>query len=100
MSADVKKVPDLTPPTKVKAEKAPKEAKEKKPAVPRVSNFAKLYPDDAKVTLLVEKNPKRGKSKDRFEAYFHASTVGEARKGGVTYADLAWDVGHGLIKIG
>jgi hypothetical protein len=41
-----------------------------------------LFPDDAKVTLLVAANPKRGASKDRFEAYFKATTVAEARAGG------------------
>ena len=99
-------VPDLTPPSK-KASKEPKEpkaAKEPKepkaPKEPKVSRFKELYPDDAKVTVLVPANPKRGKSKERFEGYTGSATVGEARAKGVTYADLAWDVGHGLIKIG
>ena len=96
---------DLTPPTKApkapktpKAEKAPKEPKA--PKEKKVSRFASLYPREASVTLLVETNPKRGASKDRFEHYFTAKTVGEALDKGVTYADIAWDVGHGLIKVG
>lgn len=101
---------DLTPPGKApKAPAAPGAAKEPKaakapkepaaPKEPRVSRFAKLYPNDAKVTLLVKENPKRGASKDRFEGYTGSATVGEALAKGVTYADLAWDVGHGLISV-
>jgi hypothetical protein len=96
---------DLTPPTKApkapKAEKAPKAPKEPKaPAAPKVSRFAKLYPREAAVTVLVDKNPKRGASQLRFEGYTGSATVGEALDKGVTYADIAWDVGHGLIKVG
>lgn len=98
---------DLTPPGKApKAPKAPNGVKEPKaakepaaPKEPRVSRFAKLYPNEAKVTLLVKENPKRGASKDRFDGYTGSATVGEALAKGVTYADLAWDVGHGLIKV-
>ncbi len=101
---------DLTPPAKApkapkgeKAAKAPKAPKE--PKAPRVSRLKAQYPDDAKFTLLVEGNPKRGASKDRFEAYIKAAGEGktglikDAVAGGVTYADLAWDVGHGLISV-
>lgn len=102
---------DLTPPAKApKAPNAPKvtngEPKAAKPPKepaapkePRVSRFAKLYPDTAKITLLVTENPKRGASKERFEGYTGSATVKEAIAKGVTYADLAWDVGHGLIKV-
>lgn len=90
------KAPDLTPPQKgAKPEKAKGE-----PKAPRVSRFKTLYPENAPVTLLVKENPKRGKSKVRFEGYTGSRTVGEAIKKGVTYADIAWDVGHGLIKVG
>lgn len=98
---------DLTPPGKApkapvapgaaKAPKAPKEPKA--PAEPRVSRFAKLYPPTAKVSFLVEGNPKRGASQVRFEAYRSATTVAEYIAKGGTYADIAWDVGHGLIKV-
>lgn len=100
--------PDLTPPTKpVKAPKAAKAPKNtdgteapKEPKAPKVSRFMTLYPDDAKITVLVEGNPKRGKSKERFEGYTGSATVGEAVAKGVLRADIAWDVGHGLIKVG
>jgi hypothetical protein len=66
-----------------------------------VSRFAKLYPPEAKITLLVKENPKRGASKARFEGYMKpgGDTVKGALANGVTYADLAWDVGHGLISV-
>ena len=89
--------PDLTPPTKA-AKKAAKEPKA--PKEPKISRFKTLYPDDLPITLLVESNPKRGKSKIRFEGYFGSKTVGEAVAKGVTRADVAWDVGHGLVKVG
>jgi ribosomal protein L21E len=97
--------PDLTPPTKAaKAPKVPKEpkvAKEPKaPKEPKISRFKALYPDEAPITVLVEGNPKRGKSKERFEGYTGSATVGEAVAKGVLRADIAWDVGHGLIKVG
>jgi hypothetical protein len=103
-----KKPLDLTPPGKApKAPKAPGEAKAAKepkepkaPKEPRVSRFAKLYPPDAKVTFLVEGNPKRGASQVRFEAYRSATNVKEFLEKGGSYADIAWDVGHGLIKVG
>lgn len=98
---------DLTPPGKApKAPKAPGEAKAAKapkepkvPKEPRVSRFKTLYPDTAKITLLVKENPKRGASKERFDGYTGSATVAEALAKGVTYADLAWDVGHGLISV-
>lgn len=96
---------DLTPPNKAakapKAAAAPKEPKAPKaPKEPKVSRFAALYPRDAAVTVLVPANPKRGASRARFEGYTGSKNVGEALDKGVTYADLAWDVGHGLIKVG
>jgi ribosomal protein L21E len=102
-----KTVPDLTPPTApTKAPKAAKKSAAPKaegeaaaPKAPRTSRLKEQYPDDALITVLVDSNPKRGKSKERFEGYTGAKTVADAIKGGVTYADLAWDVGHGLIKV-
>ena len=92
------KAPDLTPPSKGGPAKGGA-AKSTEPKAPRVSRFKTLYPESAKIELLVKENPKRGKSKERFEGYFKSKTVGDAIKNGVTYADIAWDVGHGLIKV-
>ena len=66
------------------------------------SNFKKMYPLDFKITLLVNHNPKlRGtKSWTRFEGYYGAKTVSDALAGGVTYQDIAYDVGRQFIKVG
>ena len=65
------------------------------------SNFRKMYPLDAKVTLLVEKNPKMlgTKAWDRFQGYFGATNVAEALTGGVTYQDIAYDIGRQFIRV-
>lgn len=106
------KAPSLTPPVKSapavggvptpqKKSAAPKEPKE--PKVPRESNFKKVYPDTARITVLTEggKNPKREGSKAHgtFALYATNRTVGEFLKGGGFYAALSWDVGHGFIKV-
>lgn len=87
--------------TKVKA--APKKAAPTgdKPAANR-TNFSKLYPEDSKLTLLVDTNPKKkgSKSAARFEGYTGAQTVGEARAKGVTYQDIAYDIAREYIKVG
>jgi hypothetical protein len=103
---------DLTPPGKApkapippgatangtpKVAKAPKEPKV--PKEPRISRFASLYPRTAAVKFLVEGNPKRGASAERYAAYMSATNVGEFLDKGGTYADIAWDVGHGLISV-
>lgn len=91
---------------KEKLDAAPKESKAKteKPAKESASrsNFSKLYPEDAKVKLLVESNPKRAgsKSAERFEAWFGSETVGDYLAKGGTYQDVAFDVGRGFVQIG
>jgi Cu/Ag efflux protein CusF len=99
----------LTPPVKSAAPAAAAQNKSaapkapKEPKAPRESSFKKLYPDTAKITIKTEggKNPKREGSAaaKRFALYKNGMTVGEAIKAGVFYADLAWDVGHGLVSI-
>lgn len=93
----------LTPPT---AAKALKEKKAVKPKVPkekkeRSGRFNALYPESARLVLLAEGNPKKEGSaaRARFEAYFGSATVGEAIAKGATYADIAWDVGHGHLRV-
>ena len=90
----------ITPPSK--PEKVEKATKEKKEPTVRRSKFETMYPNDMKITLLVEKNPKKegSKSRARFEGYFGADNVGEALKGGVHYQDIAYDVGRMHIKVG
>lgn len=123
---------DLTPPTKVEKPKkvkttvrnedgSPVVVKEpKEPKAPKApkensnrANLGKLYPEDAKLEVLVTSNPKKAGSAAAaiFEYYKDAKTVGDffaatakfefkdkARPG--TYADITYDVGHGFIKVG
>lgn len=114
-------VVDLTPPTAEKPRKAKKaangEAKpEKAPKAEKASSRAKLskvYPEDAKITVLAETNPKKPGSAAAaiFEFYKDAKTVGDFfaatanftfkdKKRPGTYADITYDVGHGYIKVG
>ena len=52
----------VTPPTKPEKPAKAEKAEKKEPTVRR-SKFAEIYPDDAKITVLVEKNPKKEGSK-------------------------------------
>lgn len=117
---------DLTPPTKAakgskkgangeaKAEKATKEPKAPKEAKESSrTKLAKQYPEDAKLTLIAESNPKKAGSAAHavFEFYKDSATVGDffaktanlevgGKKRPGTYADITYDVGHGYIKVG
>lgn len=119
----VEAVADLTPPTEKpkRQRKAKKEAAvegteasktETKPASTR-SNLSKMYPEDAKITVLADKNPKKAGSAAAaiFEFYKTGQTVGDFfaataefhfkdKKRPGTYADITYDVGHGYIKVG
>lgn len=116
---------DLTPPTekpkrqrKAKKEAAaeasgtPEDAPVAKAASSR-SNLSKMYPEDAVITVLAEKNPKKAGSAAAaiFEFYQSGQTVGDFfaatasfsfkdKKRPGTYADITYDVGHGYIKVG
>ena len=86
------------------APKAAAKTGEKEAAAPKAnrSNFSKIYPEDAPLAVIVEGNPKKkgSKSAARFEGYTKADTVGAALAAGVTYQDIAYDVGRGFIKVG
>ena len=88
-----------TPPVAAKKESKAKSNKE--PTVRR-SKFAELYPEDAKLTIICDTNPKKAGSKSfaRFEGYTGADTVGAALAKGVTYQDIAYDIGRQFVKVG
>lgn len=122
MSSEISAELDLTPPVKVKKEKkvkvegeAPKEPKA--PKAPKAASnrvkLAAMYPEDAKLEVLTNTNPKKPGSAayEIFKFYADAKTVGDffaatadfkvndkPRPG--TYADITYDVGHGYIKVG
>ena len=88
-----------TPPV---AEVPAKPKKEKKEPTVRRSKFAEIYPDDAAVEVLVDKNPKKEGSKahERFKLYRKGGTVKGFIDAGGTYQDIAYNVGRQFIKVG
>jgi hypothetical protein len=92
----------LTPKQPTAAQTAPKEPKAPKaPKEPKESNFKKVYPDTAVITIKAASNPKRVGSKAHatFALYKTGGTVGEFLKAGGFYAALSWDVGHGFVEV-
>ena len=85
-----------------KQPREPKEPKPQKEKTVKRSAFQQLYPEDMKLTVLVEENPKKqgSKSRERFEHYFTSKTVGEFLAKGGTYGDIAYDLGRSRIKLG
>lgn len=55
--------------------------------------------DTAVIKVLVDTNPKRGKSAERFNAYKDGMTVKEAKDAGVTAADITYDKNKGFISV-
>ncbi len=92
--------PEGTAPVK-KAAPAPRQAKVKPTQTNRRTNFASLYPDSAEITMLISHNPKAPGSAaaERFAGYKGAKTVGQARNNGVTYQDIANDLGRRFILV-
>jgi outer membrane biosynthesis protein TonB len=100
---------DLMPPTEEKAPKqkaqkvpkAPKEPKEPKEPSNR-SSFAALYPKDAVLTVLVDKNPKKAGSAAaaRFDHAFTSKTVGEFLEKGGRYSDIIYGIPRNQLKVG
>ena len=90
-----------TPPTATKEAPAKAAKKEKKVPTVRKSKFDALYPESATLTLLVDSNPKKvgSKTHGRFEGYTGAKTVGAALANGVTYQEIAYDVGRQFISV-
>lgn len=77
------------------------ETRMKKPKVKKGGSGQRsaAFPNTGVITLLVEGNPKRGASAERFAKYVNGMTVGEAKDAGVLAADLKWDTDRNLIKI-
>lgn len=88
---------------KAVAKKATAKKKVSKTTEPkgRRSKFEAIYPEGAKLKVLVKDNPKRQGSEaaKRFDGYFGAKKVQDALQAGVTYADIAHDVARGYIEV-
>jgi len=65
---------------------------------------AAVVPPKRRITVLVARNPKRGKAAERFALYVTGMTVGAYIRAvgeiGTARADLRWDARQGYIKIG
>lgn len=82
-----------------KAVRAPSSArKETKKAT---SSARSKVPDDGKIHILVDKNPKRGTAGQRFAMYKTGMAVSAYREkvGKKAARDLSWDIKKGYIKI-
>jgi hypothetical protein len=92
------KMPEAKPKSPSGAKETGKKDEAKK--TPR-SNFSKMWPEDAKLSLLVEENPKKegSKARERFQHYFGSKTVGDYLAAGGTYQDIAYDLGRQFIKV-
>jgi len=55
--------------------------------------------DEAVIKILADKNPKRGKSAERFALYKDGMTVKEAKEAGVTAADITYDTNKEFISV-
>lgn len=85
------------------AKAAAKEAKAaaKGPKAPRAIKAGAIsYQLTDLISVLVEGNPKRGKSAERFALYQTGMTVAAALEAGVSRTDIVWDAGRGLIYVG
>jgi hypothetical protein len=58
-----------------------------------------LVPRDGIIKILIEGNPKRGKSAERFALYQNGMTVADFIKAGGTSGDVNWDIGKNLISV-
>lgn len=81
------------------AKVAKKEKTERAEKAPRGRKSS--YAEDAKITILAEKNPKREgtNAHARFAMYRSGMLVKTFLEKGGTGADLAWDAKHGFIKV-
>lgn len=61
------------------------------------------YPPDAVITVLVDRNPKQGKSRARFDLYRTGMTIAEygeaVRNRRYAVHDIHWDIEYGHISV-
>ena len=87
------------PRKKARPEKAPAAAKPtKKKASATGEDVGSLVKRGARIAV-VQKNPKRGASGERFEKYMAATTADEFLELGGTRADLKYDIARGWVTV-
>lgn len=84
-----------------KSKKTPKAKAPKKTKSTSAKKAGHQYKDDMKISVLVDKNPKRPTAAafKRFELYREGMKVSTFLANGGTRADLSWDVGHKFISV-
>lgn len=82
-----------------KAAKGAKAAKAPAAGAPARRGKEPTIPDTAKIKLLVNENPKRGASAERFALYRNGMTVADYLEAGGKRADISWDVNKGFIEV-
>ena len=91
------------PRKKARPEKAPAKAPAAKPTAKKKASAtgedAKSLVDRAAPIAVVQKNPKRGASGERFGKYMAATTAKEFLELGGTRADLKYDIARGWVTV-
>ena len=87
------------PRKKARQEKAPAAAKPTKKKASATGEDAKSLVDRAAPIAVVQKNPKRGASGERFKKYMAATTAAEFLELGGTRADLKYDIARGWVTV-
>ena len=88
------------PRKKARPEKAPAASKPKaKKKASATGEDAKSLVDRAAPIAVVQKNPKRGASGERFKKYMAATTAKEFLELGGTRADLKYDIARGWVTV-
>lgn len=61
----------------------------------------KISNNSSKIIVVKNENPKRGKSKIRYDIYLNHKdlTIEQFLKLGGKKADISWDIEHGYIKV-
>ena len=80
------------------AEKAHRNKKKQKKKAKSKSKSSTLPPDASKITMK-QQNPKRGKSKLRYDRYKAAKTLAEYYSLGGTPADARFDISRGFLVV-
>ena len=87
------------PRKKARPEKAPAAAKPTKKKASATGEDAKSLVDRAAPIAVVQKNPKRGASGERFRNYMAATNAAEFIQLGGTRADLKYDIARGWVTV-
>ena len=103
-SAEADPTPATEEETEMAKKKTTKGARKARTTARATGSPARGFAPEAKITILVDENPRRGAAAERFKLYKNGMTVAtycEKFEGGRSEAlvHLRWDVKHGHIKV-